>query len=196
MKLKMLMLLLLALIFISETNAQYRDKNDEDKASVGIGPQIGFQKAGDADELRLMFGGFIRAKLSSAFAVEGSINYRKEHYYSGGVTVSSLPVLVSALIYPVPAIYGIAGIGWYFTTISYGNAIVLANPGVTDKKKNPFGFHLGAGVELPLGEIVKLTGDIKYVFLNYNLDNIGNYKLKDLNSNFYIISVGLAFGLR
>jgi opacity protein-like surface antigen len=194
MKVKLLLVVLLALFFVTQSDAQYRERSTRSESSIGIGPQVGYHRAGDADDGRFMFGAFIRAKLSQAFALEGSINYRQEEYYGGRVEVSNWPVLVSALIYPFPAVYGIAGVGWYFTTVGFDNSTFEQD--LDDRTTNPFGFHLGAGLELPLGEMLKLTGDIKYVFLNYDLEDVGDVALNDLNSNFYIISVGLAFGLR
>lgn len=192
MKIRYVLITLITLFFVTQSEAQYRDRSNE--PSLGIGPQVGYHRSGDSDDGRIMVGGFIRAKLSQAFALEGSVNYRGEDYYNGAVTVASWPVLVSALIYPFPVVYGIAGVGWYFTTIAYEGSSWESD--LEDRTTNPFGFHLGAGLEVPLGETVKLTGDIKYVFLNYDLDNVDDIPLSDLNSNFYVISVGLAFGLR
>lgn len=180
--------IMLMLIFVSvNVNAQ------NNKAGLAIGPQLGFQKSSDSDEGRMMYGAFIRAKLSPSFAIDGSINYRNEHYLNGRVTVSSWPVLVSALLYPFPMVYGLAGVGWYNSTFNF--SANLSPTQISDQTKSNFGWHLGAGVELPLGESMILTGDIKYVFLNYNLDNVQNVRLGDLKSNFFIINVGLGFGI-
>jgi opacity protein-like surface antigen len=184
--------LLFTVLFVTQSDAQYQRRATE--SSIGIGPQIGYQRAGDADSGELMVGAFIRAKLSQAFGLEGSVNYRGEEYRGGSVTVSSWPVMASALIYPFPIVYGIAGVGWHFTTISY-EGTTWEND-IEDRTTSPFGFHLGAGLELPLAEKIKLTGDIKYVFLDYGLENIDDVPLNDLNSNFYIINIGIGFGLR
>jgi len=156
---------------------------------LGIGPQIGFQKAQDADEGKFMFGAAIRAKLSSALGVEGSINYRQEEYADGAVTVKSWPVMVTGLFYPLPIVYGAVGAGWYNTTLDYDQSVL---PLVDDETSQEFGWHFGAGAELPLGTSTKLTGDIRYVFIHYDFEEIPG---EDIESNFYVINVGLLFGL-
>jgi opacity protein-like surface antigen len=196
MKIRMMLIILLAVLFAAQVDAQYRDRPRATESSIGVGPQIGYQRAADADAGRIMVGAFIRAKLSMAFALDASVNYRTEDY--GSFEVTSWPVMLSALIYPLPAVYGIAGIGWHFSTISYNNDrfvnIDLAD--LDDRTTSPFGFHLGAGLEIPLADKMKLFGDIKYVFLDYDLEDIGDVRLSDISSNFYLINIGLAFGLR
>jgi opacity protein-like surface antigen len=192
MKIRMMLIIILTVLFTAQSEAQYRDSPRATESSIGVGPQIGYQRAGDAESGRIMLGAFIRAKLSMALAIDGSVNYRTEEY--GPINVTSWPVLLSVLFYPVPAVYGLAGVGWHFSTISFENS--RFEDDLEDRTESPFGFHLGAGLELPLGESMKLFGDIKYVFLNYDLENINEVALNDLNSNFYIINVGLAFGLR
>jgi opacity protein-like surface antigen len=196
MKIRMILIVLFAVLFVTQTDAQYRDRSTPraTESSIGAGPQIGYQRSGDADAGRIMVGAFIRAKLAMALALDLSVNYRTEQY-DAGIDVTSWPVLLSALVYPIPAVYGIAGVGWHFSTISYRNdRVELANLG--DRTSSPFGFHLGAGLEIPLAQTVKLFGDIKYVFLDYDLDDVEDVRLGDLSSNFYLINVGLAFGLR
>jgi opacity protein-like surface antigen len=184
-----LVVTLVVLFYISESEAQ-----NNNSSSIGIGPQIGYQRAGDADEGSFMYGGFIRLKVSDALGFEGSINYRTEQYANDMVTVRSWPVLASVLFYPVPVVYGIAGAGWYNTTFDFDPGFQQLD--LADKTQTNFGWHLGAGVEIPVAESIKLTGDIKYVFLNYDWADLSSTALSDFNSNFYIINVGLSFGLR
>ncbi len=48
-------------------------------------------------------------------------------------------------------------------------------------------------MELPVGENLKLTGDIRYVFLDYDFEDIPGSD--DIDSNFYVITAGFLFGL-
>jgi opacity protein-like surface antigen len=191
MKIRMIIFVLFAILFVTESDAQYRERSSA--GSIGIGPQLGYFKSGDADDGSIWFGGFIRAKLSEGFGLDLSVNYRSEEYAGGRVEVSQWPVLASALIYPFPVIYGIAGAGLYFTSFTFDVTDQVDAP---DETASRLGWHLGAGVELPLSEMVKLTGDIKYVFLDYDLEDFGDVSANELNANFYIINIGLAFGLR
>lgn len=184
---------ILSFTLILTAYAQYNE-NVNEEGNIGIGPQLGYQRAGDADAGKFMYGAFFRAKLSSAFGVEGSINYRQEEYADGKVTVRSWPVLVSALIYPFPMFYGIAGGGWYNTTFDFDPGFDQQD--LADKSTNNFGWHLGAGAEVPIGESVRLIGDVKYVFMDYDWEDFNDVPLKDYNSNFYVISIGLLFGFK
>jgi hypothetical protein len=84
-----------------------------------LGPRVGYYKAQDADEGKLFAGAAARLRLSSALAVEGSVDLRKEEYMRGRVTVTSWPVMVTGLVYPLPFLYGLIGAGWYNTKVEY-----------------------------------------------------------------------------
>jgi opacity protein-like surface antigen len=157
---------------------------------IGAGPTIGYQKATDADAGNLMFGAAIRLKLPSAMGVEGSINYRQEKYGDGLVTVKSYPVMASVLYYPLLNIYGMLGAGWYNTTYKFDRDLL---PGVNNKTEQKFGWHLGAGIEVPFPMSPTFTGSIRYVFIDYNIDKL--IDIRDVRSNFFIINIGLLIGL-
>ncbi|MBN2183904.1 MAG: porin family protein [Candidatus Krumholzibacteriota bacterium] len=158
--------------------------------SICLGPQIGYYKARGADEGDFMYGGALRVKLMPMIGIEASINYRQEKYGDDAVTVRSWPVMVTGLIYPVPMVYGAMGFGWYNTTIDYDQSLL---PILEDNTVQKIGWHFGGGVELPVGENVKLTGDIRYVFLDYDFEAIPGSD--DLDSNFYVITAGVLFEL-
>ncbi len=161
-----------------------------------LGPQVGWQKASSADDGKFMFGAAVRIKLSDALGVEGSINYRQENYNNGNVTVTSYPVMVTGMIYPISIVYGAIGFGWYNTSIAYSPS--LHQLGITDQTEQKVGWHFGAGVELPLSGSVSspntiLTADIRYVFLNYDFQQFpGSGNLK---SDFIVLTAGLLFNL-
>lgn len=162
---------------------------------LGFGPQVGIYKAQDADNARVMGGAAVRLKLSPLLGVEGSINYREEAYSNGFVNVKSWPVMVTGLVYPIPVVYGALGAGWYNTTIDYNLPPGFLRGPITfdSETKQEFGWHFGGGVELPVGSMAKLVGDIRYVFLNYDFKNLpGSNGVK---SDFYVITAGLMFGL-
>lgn len=151
-----------------------------------IGPEAGYHKSEDG-EGDLMFGAAARVKLSSALGAEAAIQYRQEDrdLGSGSVTIRNYPILVSGLIYPLPIAYGVVGAGWYNTKFEFENL-----QGVEDGTTQEFGWHFGAGIELPVGGS-KLFGDIRYVFIDYDFGNVPSTG----DSNFYIISAGFLFGL-
>ena len=188
------LLLLLLLLPAAQADAQYG--NPGNQVSIGIGPQVGLYKAQDADNMKAMYGVAVRLKLAQAFGIEGSINYRQEEYANGAVKVKSWPVMATGLIYVLPVVYGAIGAGWYNSTIDYNIPATPVTPiiNVTSETKQRFGWHFGGGVEVPLGTAVKLTGDIRYVFLDYKFQQIPG--TGDVKSNFYVIGIGLLFGLQ
>lgn len=176
----MFLIMGLAALMVSQVNAQ----------SISIGPQVGYYRAQDADQGNFTGGAALRLKLVPLLGAEASIGYRQEKYADDLLTVRSWPVMVTGLIYPLPMIYGAMGFGWYNTTIDYDQDRV---PLLEDETVQKIGWHFGGGAELPLGTRVKLTADIRYVFLNYDFKEIpGSGELK---SNFYVITAGLLFGL-
>lgn len=162
------------------------------QVGISFGPHVGIQKAQDADESNYLFGGTVRAKFA-ALGAEAGISYRQEDYQNGAVTVKSWPVTASGLIYPVPVIYGVVGGGWYNTTFDFND--VYNTMGFEDRSEQEFGWHLGAGLELPISMRTKLYGDVRWVFLDYELENLPSAVVEDVNADFYSINAGLLFGL-
>jgi opacity protein-like surface antigen len=175
---KTLLLMGLITVLVAQVNAQ----------SFSFGPQLGYYKAQDADQGSLMGGVAWRLKLMPALGAEASINYRQEKYADGALTVRSWPIMVTGLFYPIPMIYGGVGFGWYNVTFDYDQSKI---PFIEDETIQKVGWHFGAGVELPAGTKFKLTGDIRYVFLNYDFKEIPGRG--DLKSNFYVLTVGLLY---
>jgi opacity protein-like surface antigen len=157
--------------------------------SIRLGPQAGYQKAKDADAGKFMGGAALRLKLTSALGIEGSINYRQEKFNDGALTVRSWPVMVTGLLYPLSIVYGAVGAGWYNTKFDFAPA--GGTVGIEETKQE-FGWHFGGGVELPVGAGTKLSGDIRYVFLNYDFDKVPGVQV---DRDFYVVSVGLLFEL-
>ncbi len=184
MKTRTVVLFICILLFVSATANAF--------GLIGVGPRAGYYRAQDADEGRWMGGAGARIKLGSAIGIEASIDYRSEKYANGALTVRSWPVMATAMIYPLPIVYGLAGFGWYNTTFDYDQSRLLLKQ-VEDKTEQEVGWHFGGGVELPLGPLTSLTADIRYVFLNYDFSEVpGN---EDMKANFYAITVGILVGL-
>ncbi len=158
--------------------------------SIGIGPQVGYYRAQDADEGSFTGGAAVRVKVIPFLGFEASIGYRQEKYADDLLTVRSWPVMVTGLIYPLPVIYGAMGFGWYNTTFDYDQDRL---PLLKDDTAQKVGWHFGGGVELPVGARVKLTADIRYVFLDYDFEDVPGSA--DMSSNFYVVTAGLLFGL-
>jgi opacity protein-like surface antigen len=160
---------------------------------ISLGPQLGFQKGRDADVGKFMGGVALRVKLTRALGVETSINYRQEKHTNGAaLTVRSWPLMATGFIYAFPTVYAAIGAGWYSTTFNNGSSR-LSSQIIVDEKRREFGWHFGAGAELPVSSRLILTTDFRYVLLNYDFKAISG--IGNLGSNFYVITAGFLFSL-
>ncbi len=155
------------------------------EGKFGLGPRAGLVKSNDASGLSLFGGGQIRWKIFPAMSLEGTFDYRAEESYSNNRKINTFPILTSALFYPVPGAkispYFLGGVGWYFSKIedSSGSSTWFTP-----------GLHLGGGLDFPLNPNLVFNVDIRYYFLNY-----GDDRVKNLNTDGFIISAGLTFYL-
>jgi hypothetical protein len=163
------------------------------QSSFFVGPHVGILKTDGADATTYLVGGTVRLKLVPAIGIEGNIGYRQEEFGNGSVTVKTWPVTVTGLLYPIPIIYGGLGGGWYSTTFDYADNFNQA--GFADETVREFGYHLVAGVELPASPAVHVFGDVRFVFLDYDLADLPGAVLDGAESNFYSINIGLLFRL-
>jgi len=156
---------------------------------ASIGPHVGIQKAQDAEKSNYLVGATLRIRLMFALGVEGDISYRQEEFAGNSITVKSWPVTVTGLLYPLPVLYGGVGAGWYNTTFDFNDAAI------DNRTEREFGWHLAVGLELPASPRISIFGDVRYVFLDYNLKNVPSAVVNDINADFYSINAGLLFHL-
>ncbi len=157
--------------------------------NFAIGPRLGYYKTIDAENGKMFYGAAARLKLGGALGVEGSIDFRREEYLGGDMSVKSWPVMVTGLIYPFPIAYGLIGAGWYNSKVEYEGLVVA----VESETTQDFGWHFGVGLDLPIGARSHLIGDIRYVYIDYDFSEWpGDEKL---DVDFYAITVGVFFGL-
>jgi opacity protein-like surface antigen len=161
------------------------------QTNVNFGPHLGIQKSQGSDKANYLVGATLRLKLMPVLGAEADIGYRQEKYGSDALTVKDWPFTVTGLLYPLPIIYGGVGAGWYNTTFDYAD--IYNQAGFDDETTQEFGWHLAAGIELPASPKIKLFGDIRYVFLDYEFKDLPDAVLDGVKSNFYSINVGLLF---
>jgi len=154
-----------------------------DSGKFGLGIRGGLYKSNDADDPKLYGGIQARWKLFPALSIEGALDYRSDESYPNNKKITSYPLLVSALFHLIPGAkfspYLLGGLGWYYSKVedSTGSSTTYTPE-----------LHLGGGLDIPLNPSISFNADIRYYFLNY-----GDQKVKDLNTNGYIISLGLNF---
>ncbi len=161
------------------------------KEFFGLGPRAGYYKAQGAEQGEWFGGAGLRLKLGG-IGFEGSIDYRAEKYANGNLTIRSWPVMTSALLYPLPILYGVVGAGWYNTTYDFNQNNLLFQF-AKDRTEQEIGWHFGGGLELPLGRRSALAVDIRYVFLNYDFSDVPGSE--DTKSDFYALTITLFWGL-
>jgi len=152
----------------------------------------GMYRTHDADGLRPIGGAALRFRLSSLIGIEASITYREEFYGSGDLAVKSWPIMVTGILFPIPPLYLAFGAGWYNTSVHY-----QAPPGSPSAfaggTKAQSGWHIGAGVELPVFSFVRFVGDLRYVILDHRFEPLSGGN--GVSGNSPIVTAGLLFGL-
>lgn len=152
------------------TRAQYNE--DYDNSNIMLGPRIGYYQAVEAEDGAFYFGLQLRGHVNEWFGLELAATYRttSEYELAGGgeVQTGTVPITASALVYlPINEHfmpYGIAGIGGYYT---YHDVDGVLEEFVDDfQDEFIFGYHLGFGLEVPLGNSMAINADYRYLWLS------------------------------
>ena len=150
---------------------------------LGVGIRGGWYKSQDADQGKVYGGIQARWRVLPALSIEGLVDYRYEQSFPNNRKITSYPVLVSALFYPIPeskiSPYLLAGAGWYYSKLEDRSGSTWTND---------FGVHAGAGVDIPLSPMITFNADLRYYILDIN-----DQKVSDLTTSGYLISAGLTF---
>ncbi len=152
-------------------------------AGLGIGARYSYVHNNDLEDNSTMAGAMIRIRHLTFFGLEGAADFRNEEL-NNGWELRSTPITVSAMIYPIPVVYGLAGIGLYRATLDVGDELVDTR----------LGYHFGAGIETPLLPPLKFTSDIRYQFVDYEFSDHGD--LRQVEADGYAISAGLVLYLK
>jgi len=166
-----------------------------------IGVHLGYAKAEGAEEGNGLVGGHLELRPARWFGIQGAVDYRHvEEYtvsiggFSDALDVRSVPVTVSArFLVPSNAWkpYGVAGAGWYYLVYDYSEELELL--GAEDETENTFGWHVGAGLEVPLSPKVSLFGEGRAVFVDpdKDLDDDDANRITELDYDSTYFSGGL-----
>jgi len=134
------------------------------------------------------FGGAqVRVNPFRFLSFEGSVDYRQQD--TGGSTIHTYPVQVSALIYPLGhtrlAPFLLGGGGWYYTTVR--------GPGNFDDTQNRFGLHAGGGLQFFFNNSISIDSTYRFIWLENIESKDQNIKDKNFNDNGHMITAGLNF---
>lgn len=163
------------------------------KNTLGLGPRVGYYKANDAKQGNYYLGLQTRLRFGKNWGIEGAVEYRAgQEYEINNQTYQTkfIPITASAMFFLpfsrhfVP--YGVAGIGAYYRIFEKADNVSLD---LSDEEFT-FGYHLGFGVELPLGSNAAINIDYRYLFLNPESNNTST-KNADYSGN--TATAGLMF---
>ncbi len=164
-----------------------------------LGGHLGWAKAADSDEGNFLVGAHAELRLIPWLGVQGSVDYRFADEInftnSGQAKVRSIPLTVTARFYLVAteqvSVFAAAGAGWYHLVYDFSDDLEAL--GIDDTSQNTFGWHVGAGLVVPISPTVALYGEGRAVFADP--DRVVDDELADDISEFDYDSTYLAGGV-
>lgn len=163
------------------------------QGSLYMGPHLGLQTQHDASESDPMVGATARLKFVPFLGADAMISYRQDDMAASAGTMRTWPIMVSGLIYPLPFIYGGAGVGWHHTTFDLSDD--LNNLGFDDETQTEVGWHLAVGAEVPATSWLKLMADVRWVYLGEKSPDLPDVISGDVPDDYRMISLGMLFGM-
>jgi hypothetical protein len=162
-----------------------------------LGAQLGYLKARGADAGNVLLG--IHGELRYAFVgLRGEVGYLGERRFSveidgqgAGLTTRMLPVQLSANVY-LPfweaEPYLILGAGWYRQEYRFSGDSGLEDATFVDP-----GWHVGAGIEIPVGERFSTYVEWKSIFLDPDYCNTLEDRLAPVDFDSNQFTAGLSW---
>ncbi|OGR97295.1 MAG: hypothetical protein A2016_00145 [Elusimicrobia bacterium GWF2_62_30] len=135
----------------------YAEESSGPRPGLTVGGRAAYYRPKGADSGDFMQGAQVRYHLTRRWALEGSVDLRKNEF--GGTRVDVVPIQFSVLIYLMPHNYRLApyilgGGGWYYTH-AYAPA---------DSSEFRSGTHAGGGVEYLLNKYWSVDGSYRYLW--------------------------------
>lgn len=175
----------------ADDDSEYTNDNGDDDdggvSGLGIGARYSNVNNQETDETTHMGGAMLRLR-SKFLGLEGGVDYRNDDL-GNDIDLKTWPVTASLLVFPLKHIYGVAGLGWYHTTLDFPDESTF-----DDQTDSQLGYHLGAGVEVPVVPAVRLTGDVRWLFVDYEFDDIPD-TFGNVDADAVAFNAGLLFYL-
>lgn len=166
------------------------EPKDDEGGPFSLGAMAGYVRVRDADEGTWHGGVVARLQLFPVLAAEASISFHSQEFGDGDVRVTTYPVQVSALLFPLPNLpvrpYALAGGGWYYTRIDFDDSV-----GGGDDTDRQFAVHVGAGAEILLGRRAKIFADFRWLFLDE--PGVDNSNIQDEEFDTWMVTLGFLF---
>ncbi len=175
-----------ALTLLVSSAAIAQDDVDSGGWALGIGGRYNYNETLDSDRNAHMGGAMLRAR-NNYFGLEGSVDYHEEELLTQ-TDLKTWPISASILAFPLPVLYGIAGLGWYNTTVDFPE-----NGLVEDQTDSSLGYHIGGGVELPVTNVIRFTSDVRWLFVDYEFDEIPESAVNQVDADSFQFNAGILF---
>ena len=182
--------LIAAFVLAAAVLAPVRAFADDSESAIAEGVSLGgramYFRAKDADHGNLSPGVQLQLHLTPMFALEGSIDYRKEEF--GSTVVDVYPVQASLLVYLMPRSrltpYVLGGGGWYYTHVRAPN----------DHTQYRFGPHVGAGLKLSLNRSWSVDGSYRYLWTrDINSEDAAHPAGRNFSDNGFMLTAALNY---
>lgn len=168
-----------------------------------FGGHVGWVKATAAEEGNFLGGAHAELRLIPWLGVQGSVDYWLADSIGlpGGeeLKIRSIPITVTGRLYIVGtdqlSLFAAAGAGWYHLMYDFPDD--LEDLGFDDQSNNTFGWHIGAGLVVPVSPTVAIYGEARAIFLDpdqaleeEDLDDVQDF---DYDSTYLAAGVNLMF---
>lgn len=166
-----------------------------DALGLDLGIHGGVVKSKDGGGQSFVGGAQARFHLFWIVAAEARASYYTDTYdlgQLGSVDVKNVPFQVSGMIYPIKlpkvGVYLLAG-GTYSNLKVEGTNVVTG-----EIKEKKWSSHVGAGLDLKIGEKTTLNGDVRFVFLDASsVNELINSAKSSYKGDFWTATVGLNY---
>jgi opacity protein-like surface antigen len=168
-----------------------------------FGGHVGWVKAKDANDGNFLGGIHAELRLIPWLGVQGSVDYWLADTIDlpgdEELKVRSIPVTVTGRLYIVGtdqlSVFAAAGAGWYH--IMYDFPAAVEDLGIEDKNDNTFGWHVGAGLVVPVTPTLAVYAEGRAIFLDpdqaINDDDLEDVKDFDYDSAYLAAGVNFMF---
>lgn len=166
-----------------------------DALGLELGVHGGVVKSKDGGGQSFLGGAQARFHLFWIVAAEARGSYYTDTYdlgQLGSVDIKNVPFQVSGMIYPIKlpkvGVYLLAG-GTYSNLKVEGTKVVTG-----EVKEKGWSSHVGAGLDLKIGEKTTLNGDVRFVFLDASsVNELINSAKSSYKGDFWTATVGLNY---
>ena len=153
--------------------------------AMDLVPQVGISKSADGTSGTQSFVGLsVRGSLLPFFKHETAVGYHADEVYGGLLKTTTVPVTESVWFAPIPLVYAGGGVGLYFSSLTYKDALLIPD---TQEKK--FGAHLGGGINFPVAPMLAIDLHGRYVFMEKQATALSQ---GEFDPSFWSTSVGVA----